>query len=166
MVLMPDRIRINGPLCFLFLIILGCAPSPHFYLRYGDQLTQSDLDRILAENPLPAPQNIKVVTLGKGKEVSHHVVQIRDREAPHIHGEHDLTVIVLRGGGYLLLGKKRITLGKGDVLFIPRGVVHYFVNTSPQPSVALAIFSPSFDGKDTIPVKELPKRGTPSIRYR
>lgn len=34
------------------------------------------------------------------------------------------------------------------------GVVHYFVNTSTEPSVALAVFSPSFDGKDSIPVEK------------
>ncbi len=88
MVFSPRTIRVNGPLCIFLLGILACAPSPHFYLRYGDQLTQTDLDKILAENPLPATQNIKVAT-----------------------------------------------------------------PTFPQPSVALAVFTPPFDGKDTIPVK-------------
>lgn len=153
MVFGPRTIRVNGPLCIFLFGILACAPSPHFYLRYGDQLTQSDLDKILAENPLPATQNIKVATLGRGKEISHHVVQVRDRESPHFHKEHDLTVVVLRGGGYLMFDKERVDLAAGDILFIPRGVVHYFVNTFPQPSVALAVFTPPFDGKDTIPVK-------------
>ncbi len=153
MVFGPRTIRVNGPLCIFLFGILACAPSPHFYLRYGDQLTQSDLDKILAENPLPTTQNIKVATLGRGKEISHHVVQVRDRESPHFHEEHDLTVVVLRGGGYLMFDKERVDLAAGDILFIPRGVVHYFVNTFPQPSVALAVFTPPFDGKDTIPVK-------------
>ncbi|MFQ5541576.1 MAG: cupin domain-containing protein [Candidatus Binatia bacterium] len=153
MVFSPKTIWINGPLCLLLLSILACAPSPHFYLRYGDHLTQSDLDKILIENPLPATQNIKVATLGRGKDISHHVVQVRDRESPHFHKEHDLTVVVLRGGGYLMFDKERVDLAPGDVLFIPRGVVHYFVNTFPQPSVALAAFTPPFDGKDTIAVK-------------
>jgi len=153
MVFSPRTIRVNGPLCIFLLGILACAPSPHFYLRYGDQLTQSDLDKILTENPLPATQNIKVATLGRGKEISHHVVQVRDRESPHFHKEHDLTVVVLRGGGYLMFDKERVDLAAGDILFIPRGVAHYFVNTFPQPSVALAVFTPPFDGKDTIPVK-------------
>ncbi len=153
MVFGPRTIRVNGPLWIFLLGILACAPSPHFYLRYGDQLAQTDLDKILAENPLPATQNIKVATLGRGKEISHHVVQVRDRESPHFHKEHDLTVVVLRGGGYLMFDKERVDLAAGDILFIPRGVVHYFVNTFPQPSVALAVFTPPFDGKDTIPVK-------------
>ncbi len=144
----------NVFLVFLFLQTLACAPYPSLYLKYGDQLTESHINQILAENPLPPGRNIKVVTLGKGEGTSHHVVQIRDREAPHVHKKHDLTVVVLKGEGYLMLGKKRINLTRGDVLFIPRGNVHYFVNTYYKPSVALAAFSPPFDGKDTIPVKK------------
>jgi quercetin dioxygenase-like cupin family protein len=153
MVFKAKKISTDAFLGVLFLGILSCAPSPHFYLQYGTQFTQSDLDRILAENPLATDQNIRVATLGKGEGVSHHVVQVRDREPVHLHKEHDLTVVVLKGQGYLMLDKKRIDLTKGDVLFIPRGAVHYFVNTYYKPSVALAAFSPPFDGKDTIPVK-------------
>ncbi len=113
---------------------------------------QTDLARTLAENPLAPGENIKISTLGQGREVSHHVVRVRDREAPHIHRDHDGTVVMLIGRGYLMLGENRVDLAVGDVLFIPRGVVHYFVNTDSDPSVALAIFSPPFDGKDTVPV--------------
>ena len=153
MVLRSKNISISGPLCFLFLI-LGCAATPRFYLRYGGQFNQTDLDLILAENPLPATENYKVVTLGRAQEISHHIVQIRDRETPHIHKEHDLTVVMLRGRGYLMLEQRRVELAAGDVLFVARGVVHYFVNTFNEPSVALAVFSPSFDGEDAIPVEK------------
>ncbi|MGH7773241.1 MAG: cupin domain-containing protein [Candidatus Binatia bacterium] len=152
MVLRSKSVWISAPFFVLAFIVLSCAPTPRFYLQYGTQLTQSDLERILAENPLSAGENIKVVTLGKGQSVSHHVVQIRDRELPHVHKTHDLTVVVVRGKGYLVLEQRRFDLAAGDVLFIPRDVVHYFVNAFSEPSVALAIFSPPFDGKDTIPV--------------
>jgi quercetin dioxygenase-like cupin family protein len=59
---------------------------------------------------------------------------------------------MLKGKGYLMLEQKRIDLIRGDILFIPLGSVHYFVNTFSEPSVALAVFSPVFDGKDSIPV--------------
>lgn len=84
--------------------------------------------------------------------MSHHIVQIRDREIPHIHKFHDLTVIVLGGRGYIMWEQRRIDLKAGDVLFIPRGLAHYYVNGSEEPAVAFAIYSPPFDGKDTIPV--------------
>jgi quercetin dioxygenase-like cupin family protein len=131
-------------------IVYACAPAPRFYLQYGASLTESDINKVLAQNPLPATANIKVVTLGQGRTISHHVVQVRDRELSHIHKDHDLTVTVMRGHGYLMLGTRRIDLTVGDVVFIPRSTVHYFVNTARQPSVALAMFSPPFDGRDNV----------------
>jgi len=136
------------------LVVLGCAPAPRFYLQYGNRLSERDLDSLLAANALAAGENFKVVTLGQTREVSHHVVQIRDREVPHIHKGHDVTVVMLRGQGYLMWGKERMDLVAGDILFIPRGAVHYFINTHSGPAVALAIYSPPFDGKDTIPVEQ------------
>ena len=84
--------------------------------------------------------------------VSHHIVQIRDREVPHIHKLHDGTVVMMKGRGYLVMDHRRIDLTVGDVVFIPRGVVHYYVNTASEPTVPLAVFSPPFDGTDNIPV--------------
>ena len=154
MVFKSRRIWIEGGLFFLSLVFFACVPPPRFYLQYGGRFSESDLDGILAENPLAAAENIRVTTLGQAQEVSHHIVQIRDREVPHIHNEHDGTVVLLRGRGYLMLDGRRIDLVVGDVLFIPRKKVHYFVNTFSEPSVALAVFSPPFDGKDTIPVEK------------
>jgi len=131
----------------------ACAPPHRLYLQYDNQFLQSDLDRILAENPLSPTENIKVATLGKGQTVSHHIVQIRDRETPHVHKNHDLTVMVVRGKGYLMLDQKRIALAEGDVLYVPRATVHHFVNADATRSVALVIFSPPFDGEDTLPVR-------------
>jgi len=132
---------------------LGCASAPQLYLQYGDELRQASLDRILAENPLAAGENIKVVNLGRTESASQHLVQIRDREAPHVHKLHDATVAVLRGKGYLILGQKRIELKDGDIIHIPRGAPHYYVNAAGEPTVALAVYAPAFDGKDTHPVK-------------
>lgn len=134
--------------CTLF----SCAPAPRFYLHNGSQMTRSDLDRILAENPMAPGENIKITNVGAGPAASHHVVQVRDREAPHIHRAHDGTVVILRGRGFLMMGRSRLDLGTGDVVFIPRNTAHYFVNTSPEPAAAFVVFSPPFDGKDIVPV--------------
>jgi mannose-6-phosphate isomerase-like protein (cupin superfamily) len=135
-----------------FFLFTACAPAPRFYLQYGDHFRQGDLEKMLAENPLPPGENIKVITLGQGPAASHHVVQIRDRESPHLHKTHDATVTMLKGQGYLMLEQRRIDLAVGDVVYIPRGAVHYFTNTAREPTVAFAIYSPAFDGKDTHPV--------------
>jgi quercetin dioxygenase-like cupin family protein len=129
----------------------ACVSGPNIYLQYGNEYQELKLDKILADNPLAPGENIKVANLGRSQSASQHVVQIRDREIPHLHKVHDATVTMLRGEGYLILGKKRINLKAGDVVHIPRGVPHYFVNTASQPTVALAVYSPAFDGKDTHP---------------
>jgi len=132
-------------------LLLACTPAPRMFLQYGAELKRSDLEKVLAEQPLDATENIKVTTLGRGKDVSHHVVQVRDREKPHLHQAHDGTVCMVKGQGYLMMDKTRIELAAGDVVYISRGVPHYFVNTATRPSVAFVVFAPPFDGKDIVP---------------
>ena len=45
-----------------------------------------------------------------------------------------------------------VTYASCDVLCIPRGAVHYFVNTDRNPAVAMAVYAPAYDGKDTYAV--------------
>jgi mannose-6-phosphate isomerase-like protein (cupin superfamily) len=137
---------------FALFLTSACSPAPRIALQYGAELKQTDLEKVLADNPLAANDNIKITTLGQGREVSHHIVQIRDRERPHLHQRHDGTVFMFKGSGYLIMDKVRIDLSASDVVYIPRGTVHYFVNTGSEPAVAFVVFAPPFDGKDTVPV--------------
>lgn len=132
----------------------ACVSGPHFYLQYGNEYRELDLEKILADNPLGPGDNIKVANLGRSASASQHVVQIRDREFLHVHKIHDATVTMLRGQGYLVLDKKRINLKAGDVIHIPRGIAHQYFNTAGEPTVALAVYAPAFDGKDTHPVSQ------------
>lgn len=133
-------------------LLSGCVSGPRFYLQYGDEYRETDLEKILADNPLVPGENIKVANLGRSATASQHIVQIRDREILHVHKLHDGTVILLRGQGYLVLADKRIDLKAGDVIHIPRGVAHQYVNGAGEPTVVLAVYAPAFDGKDTHPV--------------
>src|ERR1700747_1140227 len=100
--------------------LLACAAAPRLHLQHKGELQQADVEKIVAENPLVANDNIKVTTVGQGESVSHHVVQVRDREAPHMHKIHDGTVIMMRGRGYLMMENRRMDLSVGDVVYIPR----------------------------------------------
>lgn len=131
----------------------ACAPAPYLFLQYGTELKQIDPLKVAAENPLGPNENIKIITLGQGQGVSHHIIQIRDREAPHVHKAHDGTVMMISGRGYLMLSDKRIELSAGDIVYVPRGAVHYYVNNGLEPTVAFVVFSPPFDGQDNFPVK-------------
>ena len=139
---------------FALSVFFACAPAPQISLQYGTELKQAEIEKVLAENPLGASENIKITTLGQGQGVSHHVVQIRDRENPHLHKLHDGTVVMVKGHGYLVMENRRIDLSVGDIVYIPRGAVHYFVNTASEPTVAFVVFSPPFDGKDTVPAEK------------
>jgi mannose-6-phosphate isomerase-like protein (cupin superfamily) len=137
---------------FIFYFCFACAPAPRISLQYGTEFKQAEIEKVLAENPLGASENIKITTLGQGQGVSHHVVQVRDQEKPHMHKMHDGTVVMVRGRGYLMMDNRRIDMSAGDIIYIPRGAVHYFVNTASEPAVAFVIFSPPFDGKDNVPI--------------
>jgi mannose-6-phosphate isomerase-like protein (cupin superfamily) len=139
---------------FFLSCFFACAPAPRISLQYGTELKQTEIDKVLAENPLGAKENIKITTLGQEQSVSHHVVQVRDRETPHVHKLHDGTVVMVKGRGYLMMDNRRIDLSAGDIAYIPRGAVHYFVNTAGEPAVAFVVFSPPFDGKDIVPIEK------------
>ena len=81
-------------------VLFACAPAPRVSLQYGTEFKQAEIAKVLAEDPLGASENIKITTLGQSQGVSHHLVQIRDREKPHIHKIHDGTVVMVKGGGY------------------------------------------------------------------
>ena len=136
---------------FVLPLVFSCAPAPRVSLQYGTEFKQAEIAKVLAENPLGATENIKITTLGQGQGVSHHLVQVRDREKPHVHKLHDGTVVIVRGEGYLMMENRRIDVAAGDIVYIPRGAVHYFVNPASEPTVAFVVFSPPFDGKDTVP---------------
>jgi len=152
MILKSKRLSCGLLLFAVLALASACVSGPHFYLQYGDEYHELDLEKILADNPLGPADNIKVTNLGRSASASQHVVQIRDREFLHVHKLHDATVTMLRGQGYLVLAKQRVKLKAGDVIHIPRGVAHQYVNTTGEPTVALAVYAPAFDGKDTHPV--------------
>ena len=135
-------------------VFFACAPAPRVSLQYGTEFKQAEIAKVLAEDPLGASENIKITTLGQGQGVSHHLVQIRDREKPHIHKIHDGTVVMVKGGGYLMMENRRLDMSAGDIVYIPRGAVHYFVNTASEPTVAFVVFFPPFDSKDTVPAEK------------
>jgi mannose-6-phosphate isomerase-like protein (cupin superfamily) len=140
---------------FVLALVFSCAPAPRVSLQYGTEFKQAEIAKVLTENPLGADENIKITTLGQGQGVSHHLVQVRDREKPHVHKLHDGTVVIVKGEGYLMMENRRIDLSTSDIVYIPRGAVHYFVNTASEPTVAFVVFSPPFDGKDTVSTDSL-----------
>ena len=145
--------------CFIGLFIIftaACAParSPEIYLPYrGNQLETLDYQQRIAEQPVPANEALSVIELDRTPAASFHLVQIQTREPLHVHRRHDGTAILLEGEGTLILGKDHVKMKPGDVVTVPRNVLHAYINEGNAPSVVYVIFSPPFDGKDRVVVE-------------
>lgn len=133
--------------------LAGCAvhtPAPVPTVRVG--ALAGGVETFLTAHP-PAPgQNIRADEIARTASASYHVVQVADRETPHVHATHDLTVLVLRGTGTLTLDGATFAMAAGDVVVVPRGRVHWFARSGDAPSIALVTFTPPLDAPDTIPV--------------
>ena len=139
----------------LLFALTGCATQTQ-WVTFPDGKSGKGvaLDAWLKWHPLPPGQEMAVQELSHGESASSHIVQIRRFEPMHIHKDHDLMAIVLKGKGILTLDGRRLEVSPGSVVSIPRGIPHSFVNRSTEPAVAYAMFTPAFDGKDTVPVKQ------------
>ena len=111
-----------------------------------------NLEQLLAEDPLAPGDNIKALPLGRSARAAHVLVQVRDREPLHYHADSDITVVMVRGHGVIHIADKSFPVKEGDVMLVPRKVVHYFVNRSPVPAAALVIYSPPPGPKDRVVV--------------
>ena len=144
---MPWRLVLIG----LVLAAVGCgARQPAFSLA-GEHGVQN-VDGLIAATPAVPGQNITVTELQRGESSSVALVQVRDREQPHVHTRYDLSVVVARGTGTLWLNGVAVPMQKGDAAFIRKGTPHYFVNTGADPAAAVVVFSPPFSGPDQQPV--------------
>jgi mannose-6-phosphate isomerase-like protein (cupin superfamily) len=117
-----------------------------------------DIDRLLAEHPLAPGENIGVIPLSRSTQATHALVQVHDREPLHYHADSDLTVFLLRGTGALHVGGRELPVRAGDVLHVPRGPTHAYINHGPEPGVALVVMSPPPGPRDRVPVPASPAR--------
>lgn len=109
------------------------------------------VERALRAGPVAKDQNLRAETLVATSEFSMHLLQFRVGEQRHIHRTHDLTFFVQRGEGTVFVDDRRFIARPGDVFHIPRGTPHYCVNDKTEPLVAVLIFTPPYDMRDSIP---------------
>lgn len=149
------------PVPGLLLYVVLCINASHAGQWLGPQqrqehvLRQTDFGQLLAANPLGSGENIKVVELSRNARSSNVLVQVRDREPLHRHADSDITVFLLRGEGELRIGKQMHPVKSGDVMHIPRGAVHAYINRGPEPAAALVVYSPAPGPKDRILVEDI-----------
>ena len=66
--------------------------------------------------------------------------------APHRHIGYDETIYGLDGICHFTLEGREVALGRGDVLFVPRGKVHGFINRGDETAHILAVVTPALLG--------------------
>ncbi len=97
-------------------------------------------------------QHAQTRTLFRSPLLSAHATQVSGPVAAHYHADHEETVYVLSGTSRMRLGDEWIDLHVGDLVHIPRGVVHQ-VETA-EPVSVLSLFAPPFFGEDRVFVEE------------
>lgn len=68
--------------------------------------------------------------------------------APHSHDAYEETIYGLAGTLTWTVDGGTVDVGPGDVLVIPRGVVHHFANVGDVDATALAVITPGILGPD------------------
>lgn len=142
--------RVRTALLAAALAVVACAPQRTRIAVPGGAL---DVDRFLADHPLPEGTPIRVEQIGRTEGASYHVVQVLGAENPHRHATHDLTVLVLRGRGILHRAAGETPLEAGDAAVVPRGEAHWFASQGAFPAVALVVFTPPLDEPDAVPLE-------------
>ncbi len=103
-------------------------------------------------------KEIAVKLLWKTEKASAHKIRLRTKEKSHIHQEHDLVVVLIKGRGKLHYLNHSVKIKPGDIMEIPRGTIHWAENLDSEASEVYAVFIPPYDGKDfkEVAIKEEP----------
>lgn len=91
---------------------------------------------------------IAIRHLDRSEYSSTHLIRLQTQEQPHYHDHHDLNVTVLSGNSTIHFADHSVALKTGDVVFIPKGTLHWAENHVAEGSVVFAVFSPAYSGKD------------------
>lgn len=123
-------------LFFYSSVYAGEVLTPEGFLRepvWTEEEKQADISRrMIKSNP----------------DASSSWILLNRLEKPHTHNAHDLTVVMVRGEVAMHLGSKTEKIQKGDIIEIPRGVVHWAENTGAEPALVYAVFTPLLEGND------------------
>src|SRR5262245_16090383 len=103
--------------------IAGCQPRPHLWWADGDGVRAIALRDIPRGLTVTAP-GVRTGPWGESPEASFQLLEIAVAEPPHVHEQHDLTIVLLEGSGTLFLQGHPYPMRSGDVAHIARGIPH------------------------------------------
>lgn len=135
----------------LMIVLSGCqhiAREPETVLFHGIEdgiLNSRVLKSTFRMEKFKGKQNIITHPLIKSNSREILAVQIRDREQPHLHENHDLTVYLYRSKGALRSPGDSIPMQAGDWISIERNLPHQFITRGSKPAQALVIRTPAVE---------------------
>lgn len=130
------------------LALLGLSSSTLLAAGHG-QAKQLYLSDVTAPKDF---ENIHVQKLASDENASDFVVFIKKNVPLHKHVTHSETVYVLEGTGIFQFGDKKINIGPGHYVKIPKGTAHGVTVTSAMPLKVISIQAPEFFGKDRVKI--------------
>lgn len=140
---MATPLRSSTRACLLALLLLACAPL----------LPAQSRTALRNLRPPRTFDHVHVQRLVGDSLSTGFVIWIKDAVPAHYHAAHSETVLVLRGKGDMRLGDQRLTVRKGDLIFIPKGTPHS-VTVRGRMLQVLSSQSPWFDGTDRVMLGE------------
>ncbi len=134
--------------------VAGCRTRREIVMERTDLANMSFEYVHMAELPtFDGEKEASFVLWNRTEHQSHHVLQL----APQVqlkerhHRKHDITIFGVTGRAIVSVDGKRRILEPGVAIFVPRMHAYAVIpHESPGNVVAVMVFSPPFDGKDTL----------------
>ena len=122
---------------------------PHLPLENITSLLLNVMD-ILEENPAPAGQDVYLLPLWHGPDLTVILAQIQGTLNSHYHGTHSETIYVLKGKGQAQVEGKWLDLAPGMVLHFQGEQVHGSRAAAGDKLVFLCLFVPGMKQFDRV----------------
>ena len=141
-----------APIALFALLTTGLAAAPavapvvHF-------------DEVIKVNPIDATRGAVLTEVARGEQASVNIWQMTKGLPLHLHRSHEEVIFVKSGRAEVRIGERTLTMQAGDLVLIPKGMLHSARAVGKEPFRGISVFAPAFDGKDRIMVDEIPDRG-------
>ncbi len=146
----------------LTLFMVSCTTARYYPTNFIESLKHparfpdvhppdvKNVEDVAHKNPLGDDEEVKIIHVSENKNASMHLIQIRENAVlrPHYHRRHDKVIYVEKGTSIATVDGSRYVVKPGSMLQIPNRTVLTIHNTGDETFVAVAIYSPPFDGRD------------------
>jgi quercetin dioxygenase-like cupin family protein len=111
-------------------------------------------DEVVKANPIDPARGAVLTEVARGEQASVNVWQMTKGLPPHFHRTHEEVIFVKSGRAEVRLGDRTLTMQAGDMVLVPKGMVHSARALGDEPIRGISVFAPAFDGKDRVMVEQ------------